>query len=73
MKLQLTPNKLNSLGTTTTEIFDAVEKNNQNTGGAYIEKDNLAYTIRGVGMASGIQDIENIVVKKSKWCTSSNS
>ena len=62
-EIAVDPNKLNSLGTTTTEIFDAVEKNNQNTGGAYIEKDNLAYTIRGVGMASGIQDIENIVVK----------
>ena len=62
-EIAVDPNKLNSLGTTTTEIFDAVEKNNQNTGGAYIEKDNLAYAIRGVGMANGIQDIENIVVK----------
>ncbi len=62
-EIAVDPNKLNSLGTTTTEIFDAVEKNNQNTGGAYIEKDNLAYAIRGVGMANGIKDIENIVVK----------
>ncbi|MBK7763363.1 MAG: CusA/CzcA family heavy metal efflux RND transporter [Bacteroidetes bacterium] len=62
-EIAVDPNKLNSMSTTTTEIFDAVEKNNQNTGGAYIEKDNLAYIIRGVGMANGIQDIENIVVK----------
>ena len=62
-EIAVDPNKLNSLSTTATEIFDAVEKNNQNTGGAYIEKDNLAYTIRGVGMANGISDIENIVVK----------
>jgi cobalt-zinc-cadmium resistance protein CzcA len=40
-----------------------LEKNNQNTGGAYIEKDQFSLFIRGVGMASGIQDIENVVVK----------
>lgn len=62
-EIAVDPNKLNSMNTTTTEIFAAVEMNNQNTGGAYIEKDNLAYVIRGVGMANGIQDIENIVVK----------
>jgi cobalt-zinc-cadmium resistance protein CzcA len=45
------------------EIFDALEKNNQNTGGAYIEKDQYAYFIRGVGMAKALQDLENIVVK----------
>ena len=56
------PNKLNSLGVTITDIFDALEKNNQNTGGAYIEKDQYAYFIRGVGMAEGIKDLENVVV-----------
>jgi cobalt-zinc-cadmium resistance protein CzcA len=56
------PNKLNSLGVTITDIFDALEKNNQNTGGAYIEKDQYAYFIRGVGMAAGIKDLENVVV-----------
>ncbi|RTY75451.1 CusA/CzcA family heavy metal efflux RND transporter [Flavobacterium sp. LS1R10] len=56
------PNKLNSLGVTITDIFDALEKNNQNTGGAYIEKDQYAYFIRGVGMAKGIKDLENVVV-----------
>jgi heavy metal efflux system protein len=62
-EIAVNPNKLNSLGITITEIFDALEKNNQNTGGAYIEKDQFAYIIRGVGMASGIKDLENIVVK----------
>src|SRR6187431_1089236 len=56
------PNKLNSLGVTITDIFNALEKNNQNTGGAYIEKDQYAYFIRGVGMANGIKDLENVVV-----------
>ena len=61
-EVAINPNKLNSLGITITDIFEALEKNNQNTGGAYIEKDQFAYFIRGVGMATGIKDIENIVV-----------
>jgi len=62
-EISVNPNRMNSSGVTITEIFEALEKNNQNTGGAYIEKDQYAYFIRGVGMASGITDLENIVVK----------
>jgi heavy metal efflux system protein len=62
-EVAVNPNTLNSLGVTITEIFDALEKNNQNTGGAYIEKDQYAYFIRGVGMATGIKDLENVVVE----------
>jgi cobalt-zinc-cadmium resistance protein CzcA len=61
-EVAVNPNKLNSLGVTITDIFVALEKNNQNTGGAYIEKDQYAYFIRGVGMATGIKDLENVVV-----------
>ncbi|WP_395053834.1 CusA/CzcA family heavy metal efflux RND transporter [Flavobacterium sp.] len=61
-EVAVNPNKLNSLGVTITDIFNALEKNNQNTGGAYIEKDQYAYFIRGVGMATGIKDLENVVV-----------
>ena len=57
------PNVLQSLDVTITEIFNSLEKNNQNTGGAYIEKDQYSYFIRGVGMATGINDLENVVVK----------
>ncbi|HEY1193590.1 CusA/CzcA family heavy metal efflux RND transporter [Flavobacterium sp.] len=62
-EIAVNPNMLNSLGVTITEIFDALAKNNQNTGGAYIEKDQYTYFIRGVGMAKGIKDLENVVVK----------
>lgn len=62
-EIAVNPNMLNSLGVTITEIFNALAKNNQNTGGAYIEKDQYTYFIRGVGMARGIRDLENVVVK----------
>ncbi|CAG0904414.1 unnamed protein product, partial [Cyprideis torosa] len=55
--------RLNALGITTTEVFDALEKNNSIAGGGYIEKSNQAYFIRGEGLVKGPSDIEQIVVK----------
>ncbi|SHJ15439.1 cobalt-zinc-cadmium resistance protein CzcA [Arenibacter nanhaiticus] len=57
------PNELNAIGVTITEIFTALENNNENTGGAYIERNHQANFIRGEGLAQSIDDIENIVVK----------
>jgi cobalt-zinc-cadmium resistance protein CzcA len=45
------------------QLFTAVENNNQNAGGAYIEKGPNALFIRTEGLAKNISDIENIVVK----------
>lgn len=44
-------------------IFSALEKNNENTGGAYIEKGATVLYIRAEGLISSIDDINNIVVK----------
>jgi cobalt-zinc-cadmium resistance protein CzcA len=57
------PDRLKALNVTIPEIFTALEKNNQNTGGAYIEKNPNAYFIRGIGMVSSLDDIGKIVVK----------
>ena len=57
------PDELKAIGLTISDIYAALEKNNQNTGGAYIEKDHYANFIRGEGLARSLNDIENIVVK----------
>ncbi len=62
-EIAIVPDKLKSMNTTIAEIFDALEKNNENTGGAYIDKKPYAYFIRGIGMVSGIDAIKKIVVK----------
>ncbi|CAM3995430.1 MULTISPECIES: CusA/CzcA family heavy metal efflux RND transporter [Flavobacterium] len=62
-EIAVQPNKLKNMNTTITEIFDALEQNNENTGGAYIDKKPYAYFIRGIGMVTSIEDIEKIVVK----------
>lgn len=62
-EIALNPDKLNSMGISINEVFEALETNNSNTGGAYIEKNHQASFIRGEGLARSIADIENIVVK----------
>jgi len=59
------PMKLKSLNITIPEVFDALEKNNENTGGAYIDKKPNAYFIRGMGLVASLEDIGKIVVKNN--------
>ncbi|MFC6267919.1 efflux RND transporter permease subunit [Frigoriflavimonas asaccharolytica] len=62
-EVAVNPAILKSMGVTITEVFAALQKNNQNTGGAYIEKGPSVLFIRTEGMMSKIPDIENTVVK----------
>ncbi len=64
-EIAVQPDRLKSMNTTITEIFEALEKNNENTGGAYIDKQPYVYFIRALGMVKNIADIEKIVVKTS--------
>lgn len=59
------PEKLRSQNITITEIFNALQQNNQNTGGAYIEKLHSAYFIRGIGLVKTLGDVGEIVVKNN--------
>ncbi|WP_366183406.1 CusA/CzcA family heavy metal efflux RND transporter [Flavobacterium ovatum] len=62
-EIALNPDKLRSMNISIKDVFDALSKNNQNTGGAYIDKNPNAYFIRSEGLIKSIDDIENIVVK----------
>ncbi|WP_220761417.1 CusA/CzcA family heavy metal efflux RND transporter [Flavobacterium sp. UMI-01] len=62
-EIALNPDKLRSMNISIATVFNALEKNNQNTGGAYIDKNPNAYFIRSEGLIKNIDDIENIVVK----------
>jgi len=55
--------RLKAHGLSITDIFDALERNNQNTGGAYIEKGPTVLYIRSEGLTGGTEDIGNIVVR----------
>jgi cobalt-zinc-cadmium resistance protein CzcA len=64
-EVAVNPDRLVAMGVTIPEIFTALEKNNENTGGAYIDKKPNAYFIRGIGLVSSFEDIKNIVVKNN--------
>jgi cobalt-zinc-cadmium resistance protein CzcA len=62
-EVAIDPNRLKAMGVSITDIFTALEKNNQNTGGAYIDKKPNAYFIRGIGVVTSLDDVKNIAVK----------
>lgn len=62
-EIAVNPERLKGMDLTLTDIFDALEKNNENTGSAYIDKNPNAYFIRGIGLVKSLDDIEKIVVK----------
>lgn len=62
-EIAINPNNLKSYGITINDVFTALEKNNENTGGAYIEKASTVLYIRAEGLIGSIDDIKNIVVK----------
>ncbi len=58
-------NKLKAYNITVSDVFNALEKNNENTGGAYIEKTSTVLFIRSEGLIKNIDDIKNILVKNT--------
>ncbi|HMF71758.1 MAG TPA: CusA/CzcA family heavy metal efflux RND transporter, partial [Flavitalea sp.] len=63
-EVAINPDRLKAMNVTIPEILTALEKNNENTGGAYIDRKPNAYFIRGVGLVKTFADIENIVIKQ---------
>lgn len=61
-EISIDPHKLRSYNLSLGEVLSALEKNNQNTGGAYIEKKTNAYFIRSLGLIGSLDDVGKIVV-----------
>lgn len=64
-EIAVNPDRMRAMGLTLTDIFNALENNNENTGSAYIDKKPTAYFIRSIGLVKTIDDVEKIVVKTS--------
>ena len=65
-EISVDPNKLQSFNITINDVFTALERNNQNTGGAYIEKGPTVLFVRSEGLIGNISDIEKINIKSSE-------
>jgi len=64
-EVAVNPDRLKSYSITISDVFNALESNNQNTGGAYIEKGPTVLFIRTEGLVGSTSDIENIVIKNN--------
>ncbi len=56
------PDRLTSYGITLQQVFEALEKNNANASGNFIEHGSEQYVVRGLGLVKNTKDIENIIV-----------
>ncbi|WP_310991184.1 MULTISPECIES: CusA/CzcA family heavy metal efflux RND transporter [Flavobacteriaceae] len=61
-EVAVNPERLRAMDVSIFDVFTALEKNNSVAGGGYIEKINESYFIRGEGLVSSIEDVEDIVV-----------
>jgi cobalt-zinc-cadmium resistance protein CzcA len=68
-EIAINPQQLQAANVTINDIFDALQHNNQNTGGAYIEKGPTSLFIRSEGLIGQLSDIENISIKRSSTGT----
>ena len=62
-EVAINTDQLNANGISVSEIFDALQRNNANTGGSYIEQNSNQYYIRGIGVVKSLEDVGNITVK----------
>lgn len=65
-EIAINPDKLRSLNLSIKDVFVALQDNNQNTGGAYIDKKPNAYFIRSMGLIGSIDDVGKIVVTNTE-------
>lgn len=62
-EMAINTDQLNASGVSVNEVFEALQRNNANTGGSYIEENSNQYYIRGIGVVKNLEDVANITVK----------
>ena len=62
-EVAINTDQLNASGVSVSEVFDALQRNNANTGGSYIEQNSNQYYIRGIGVVKNLEDVASITVK----------
>ncbi|OJW74385.1 CusA/CzcA family heavy metal efflux RND transporter [Spirosoma sp. 48-14] len=62
-EIRVNPTQLAKYDITPLEVYQAVTRSNINVGGDVIERNGQAYVVRGIGLLTSIQDIENLIVE----------
>ena len=61
-EISINPIALSSFGLTISDVFKAIASNNENTGGAYIEREGMTTYIRSEGLLHNLEEIRQITV-----------
>lgn len=64
-QVELDPKKLEQYDIALDEVIEAIEMNNYNVGGSILNRGDLGYVVRGIGLITGLDDLGKIVVSSN--------
>jgi len=62
-QVRVHPEALLSYGVTIGEVIERIQENNLNVGAQFIEQNAEEYIVRSVGLATGVADLDDIIIK----------
>ena len=63
-QIELNSTKMRQSGVSTMDVMTAVQEANLNVGGKVVEENGAEFVLRGIGLVTGIEDLELIAVKE---------
>ncbi|MBQ0117770.1 MAG: efflux RND transporter permease subunit [Flavobacterium sp.] len=65
-QVEILPEKLNEYHLDLNQVIEAVENNNQNAGGSILNRGDLGYVVRGIGLIKTLEDLEHTQITTIK-------
>jgi heavy metal efflux system protein len=62
-QIEINPKKIEQFNLSLADITEKIEKNNSNAGGSMLDRGDLSYVIRGIGLVKDLDDLGKVVVK----------
>ena len=62
-QIEIDPLKLEQYNLSLSDVTDMIEKNNSNAGGSLLQRGDLSYVVRGIGLVKDLNDLGDVVVK----------
>jgi cobalt-zinc-cadmium resistance protein CzcA len=62
-QIEIDPLKLEQYNLSLSDVTDKIEKNNSNAGGSLLQRGDLSYVVRGIGLVKDLSDLGDVVVK----------
>lgn len=62
-QIEINPQKLEQYHVSISDVTQKIEQNNSNAGGSMLDRGDLSYIIRGIGLVENLDDLGKVVVK----------